>query len=232
MDQSLTKITSIPELLRRYDRHLLSVRGLARNTRSLHRHVFCRVLHFCFPGGQVTWGDLRFSDCVAFLKEEFARLSSRETPESVADGSSQRSAILWRRKAASPKAGKRLFPRFPPTVLPLCRGAYPKNSSKIWREPARETNGDTNVTEPSCFYVCASGFAVEKSRTSVWKTSIGETGACSCEFGENHRERVLPLPDDIGQAWWLIYARGAHGRPEFSNHCSLPFLLGVFTGTS
>src|SRR5262245_40589500 len=70
--------SSVPDLISQYEHHL-SARGLASNTRALHRHVTQSLFCFCFPAGQITWNDFQFSDCVGFLKKEFARLPSRET---------------------------------------------------------------------------------------------------------------------------------------------------------
>ena len=58
-----------------YEHYLLRVRGLARSTRNLHRYFVHRLFTSRFPGGQITWSDLRFSDFV----KEFARLPSRDT---------------------------------------------------------------------------------------------------------------------------------------------------------
>jgi len=72
-------ITSIPDFCLQYGDYLFRVRGLAASTRKLHRHVVCRFLRFRFPDGKIIGSELRFSVLVDFLKEEFARLSSRDT---------------------------------------------------------------------------------------------------------------------------------------------------------
>ena len=79
MHQSITPGCSIPDFCLQYGDYLFRVRGLSASARKLHRHVVCRFLTFRFPGGKVVVSDLRFTDLVDFLKEEFARLSNRET---------------------------------------------------------------------------------------------------------------------------------------------------------
>src|SRR5258707_12942911 len=79
MHQSISAGCSIPDFCQHYGDYLFRVRGLSGSTRKLHRHVICRLLTLRFPDGKVIVSDLRFKDLVDFLKEEFARLSSRET---------------------------------------------------------------------------------------------------------------------------------------------------------
>src|ERR1700681_2076427 len=56
-------------------------RGSAVSTRKLHRYVTQRWLTSRFASGVITWSDLRFSDCAAFVRTEFARLPSRATQQ-------------------------------------------------------------------------------------------------------------------------------------------------------
>src|SRR5579862_4680197 len=199
MDQSLTKITSIPELLRRYDRHLRSVRGLARNTRSLHRHVFRRLLRFCFPGGQVTWGDLRFSDCVAFLKKEFARLSSRETQKvwlmvlrSVLRYLAQEGCITEGWEAALPKV-----PTYRLASLP--RRLSEKQLEDL--ERACQGNKRRHQRYRALLLLCLRlGLRSGEIANLRLEDIDWRNGCLRIRSTKNHRERVLPLPDDIGQA--------------------------------
>ncbi len=82
MHQSITTGCSIPDFCSQYGDYLFRVRGLAASTRKLHRHVVCRFLTFRFPDKQIIVSELRFSDLVDFLKEEFARLSVGRVRES------------------------------------------------------------------------------------------------------------------------------------------------------
>src|SRR6202158_5571631 len=79
MHQSITTGCSISDFCSQYGNNLFRVHGLSASTRKLHRHVVCRFLTFRFPDERMIVSDLRFTDLVDFLKEEFARLSSRET---------------------------------------------------------------------------------------------------------------------------------------------------------
>jgi hypothetical protein len=73
--------TSIVEFTSQYDEYLLRVRGSAASTRQLHRHVAQRFLRHRFPDGFISWRDLDFSDCAAFVRAEFARLPSHDTQQ-------------------------------------------------------------------------------------------------------------------------------------------------------
>ena len=70
---------SIAAFTSQYDRYLLRVRGSATSTRQIHRLVAHRFLTCRFPDGVITWSDLRFSDCAAFVRKKFARLPSHDT---------------------------------------------------------------------------------------------------------------------------------------------------------
>src|SRR5260221_359989 len=64
-----------------YDQYLLRVRGSADSTRRLHRYVTQRLLTSRFLNGPIRWSDLRFSDCAAFVRKEFARLPNHDTQQ-------------------------------------------------------------------------------------------------------------------------------------------------------
>jgi hypothetical protein len=61
---------SIAAFTSQYDQYLQRVRGAADSTRKLYRHVTQRWLTSRFPSGVITWSDLRFSDCAAFVVME------------------------------------------------------------------------------------------------------------------------------------------------------------------
>ena len=79
MPASLVPGPSIAAFISQYDQYLLRVRGSAASTRQIHRLVVHRFLTCRFPDGVITWSDLRFSNCAAFVRKEFARLSSHDT---------------------------------------------------------------------------------------------------------------------------------------------------------
>jgi Phage integrase family len=70
---------SIAAFTSQYDQYLLRVRGSAASTRKIHRLVAHRFLACRFPDGVITWSDLSFGDCAAFIRKEFARLPSHDT---------------------------------------------------------------------------------------------------------------------------------------------------------
>lgn len=72
MSASSVSGLSIAAFASQYEQYLLRVRGSAVSTRKLHRYVTQRWLTARFPDGVITWSELRFSDCVAFVRTEFA----------------------------------------------------------------------------------------------------------------------------------------------------------------
>ena len=210
MEHSTTKITSIPELLGRYDRHLLGVRGLAGNTRALHRHVVRRLLCFCFPGGQVRWGNLHFCDCVAFLRKEFARLSSRETQKvwlmvlrSILRYLAQEGCITEGWEAALPK-----IPTYRLASLPW--GLSEKRLGDL--ESACQGNKPRHQRYRALLLLCLRlGLRVGEIANLHLEDIDWRNGCLQIRSTKNHRERILPLPDDVGQA---LVAHLRMGRPR------------------
>lgn len=210
MEHLPTQITSIPELVERYDHHLLSVRGLACDTRALHRHVVQRWLRFCFPGDQITWGTLRFCDCVAFLRKEFARLSSRETQKvwlmvlrSILRYLAQEGCISEGWEAALPK-------------IPTYRlASLPRHlSEKQLRDlnKACEGNKPRHRRYQALLLLCLRlGLRVGEIASLQLEDIDWRNGCLRIRSTKNHRERVLPLPDDVGQA---LVAHLRTGRPR------------------
>jgi len=199
MKHSNLKNTSIPELLARYDCHLLRVRGLAGNTRALHRHVVQRLLCFCFPDGQITWSRLRFCDCVAFLKKEFARLSRRETQRawlmvlrSILRYLAQESCITGGWDDALPK-----IPTYHLASLP--RHLSGKQLHDL--ENACQGNKPRHRRYRALLLLCLRlGLRVGELANLYLEDIDWRTGCLRIRSTKNHRERVLPLPDDVGQA--------------------------------
>lgn len=72
---------SIAAFTSQFDQYLLRARGSADSTRRLHRYVTQRFLTTRFPNGLITWSDLRFSDCAAFVRREFVRLPNHDTQQ-------------------------------------------------------------------------------------------------------------------------------------------------------
>ena len=60
--------SSLAAFALQFDQYLLRVRGSADSTRRLHRLVAHRFFASRFPDGVITWSDLRFSDCAAFVR--------------------------------------------------------------------------------------------------------------------------------------------------------------------
>jgi integrase len=210
MEKSPTKSTSIAEFTRRYDRHLLSVRGLARSTRALHERVVRRLLLFRFPGGQITWGDLRFGDCVAFLRKEFARLPSRESQKvwlmvlrSLLRYSAAEGYITRGWEAALPK-----IPSYRHASLP--RSLSEKQLRDLWK--ACQGNKPRHLRYRALLLLFLRlGLRVGEVANLHLEDIDWRNGCLRIRSTKSHRERVLPLPDDVGRA---LVAHLRAGRPH------------------
>jgi hypothetical protein len=77
MQNPTTEGLSLSMFESQYDAYLLTARGLSRSTRSLQHHVVHKLLSSSFPIGYISWSEIRFSDFVQFLTNEFARLHNR-----------------------------------------------------------------------------------------------------------------------------------------------------------
>ena len=79
MRQPAVTSCSVSQFCLEYDDCLGRLRGLSASTRKLHRYVVRRFLTIQFPDERINWSQLRFTNVVDFLREEFARLTSRDT---------------------------------------------------------------------------------------------------------------------------------------------------------
>lgn len=142
MHQSISTGCSIPDFCLKYGDYLFRVRGLSASTRKLHRHVVCRFLTSRFPDGKIIGSELRFSDLVDFLKQEFSRLSSRDTQRawlmilrSVLRYLSEAGQVPKGWEGALPKVANRSHARLPKNLSKeqvealraACRGEKPRH---------------------------------------------------------------------------------------------------------
>ena len=172
MHQSIITGCSIPDFRQHYGDYLFRVRGLSASTRKRHRHVVCRFLTFRFPDKQIIVSELGFSDLVDFLKEEFARLSSRESQRvwltilgSVLRYLSEAGQIPKGWEEALPKVANHSYAR-----LPKHLSHEQANALRAARK-----NRDTSATELYCFCSCVSDYAYRRWLVLPRATSIGKT---------------------------------------------------------
>ena len=202
---------SIAAFTSQYDQYLLRVRGSAVSTRKLHRYVTQRLLTSRFPNGVIAWSDLRFSDCAAFVRTEFARLPSRATQQTwlmvlrsllryLADDVGAVPAgwdtalprIVNRRHASLPR-------QLTEAQVQALFGACPKDTSRHVRDRAL------------LLVFLRLGLRREEVANLTVRDIDWRNGVLHIRSTKTHRDRDLPLPDDVGRA---VVAHLRHQRPH------------------
>lgn len=198
MDKHPTKHIRLAELIERYDRHL-SAQGLARRTQSIHRHVVQKLLHYRFPNGQIAWGDLHFCNCAEFLKAEFARLSSRETKRTWL--MVVRSVLrYWAAEGYIPGGWDAALPR-----IPFYRQAsLPRNlSAKQLADLEEACRGNKRQHlryRALLLLFWRLGLRTGEVANLHLQDIDWRNGCLRIRGTKSHKERLLPLPEDVGKA--------------------------------
>ena len=201
---------SIAAFTSQYDQYLLRVRGSADSTRRLHQYVSRRWLTSRFPNGVITWSDLRFSDCAAFVKTEFARLPSRDTQQtwlmvlrSLLRYLADVGAIPAGWEAALPRIANRQHARLPRQLteaqVQALFGACPKDTSRHVRDRAL------------LLVFLRLGLRREEVANLTVRDIDWRNGVLHIRSTKTYRDRDLPLPDDVGRA---MVAHLHHQRPH------------------
>lgn len=194
--QDLT--VSLSDFESQYDSHLLHGRGLSPSTRRLHRHVVHRVLALRFPAGRIAWSELCFHDFVQFLTQEFARLHSRGT---------QRSWLMILRSLLRYLAEEGHVPKGWDTALPsvanrqhahLPRGLSEEQVRALWK--ASEGRKPRNLRDRALLLLFLRfGLRTEEVISMAPGDINWKTGILTIRSTKTHRERILPLPHDVGE---------------------------------
>jgi site-specific recombinase XerD len=202
---------SIAAFTSQYDQYLLRVRGSADSTRRLHRYVTQQFLTSRFPNGLITWSDLRFSDCVAFVRKEFARLPSHDTQQTwlmilrsllryLAD---EVGAIPLGWDTALPRIANRRHARLPrqlsETQVQDLFGACPKNTPRHVRDRAL------------LLVFLRLGLRREEVANLTVRDIDWRNGLLHIRSTKTYQDRNLPLPEDVGRA---VVAHLRHQRPH------------------
>jgi integrase/recombinase XerD len=211
MPASLVPGPSIAAFTSQYDQYLLRVRGSAVFTRKLHRYVTQRFLTSRFTNGVIAWSNLRFSDCAAFVRMEFARLPSRATQQTwlmilrsllryLADDIG---AIPRGWDTALPRIANRQHASLPRQVTEaqvqaLFRGC-PKDTSRHVRDRAL------------LLVFLRLGLRREEVANLTVRDIDWRSGVLHIRSTKTYRDRNLPLPDDVGRA---VVAHLRHQRPH------------------
>lgn len=191
--------SSISDFTSQYEHHLLSVRGLAGNTLALHRRVVQGLFRFRFPDDEIIWRDFQFSDCVAFLRKEFARLPNRET---------QSVWLMVLRSVLRYLGDKGHIPRGWEAALPKIasyqHSSLPRRLSEeqlrdLWE--ACQGKKPRHLRYRALLLLCLRlGLRIGEA-ANLKLGDIDWKNACLHIRGtKSHRDRILPLPKDVGEA--------------------------------
>jgi site-specific recombinase XerD len=212
MHQSITPGCSIPDFCLQYGDYLFRVRGLAASTRKLHRHVVHRFLTFRFPDGKIIVSDLRFSDLVDFLKEEFARLSSRETQRawlmilrSVLRYLSEAGQIPKGWEGALPKVANHSYARLPKNLS--------QDQANALRAACRGEKQRHFRNRALLLLFLRLGLRVQEVAGLTPSDIDWENGYLKVRCTKTYNDRILPLPQDVGRAL-VAHLRKCRSHPE------------------
>ena len=202
---------SIAAFTLQFDQYLLRVRGSAESTRRLHRLVVHRFFTSRFPNGVITWSGLRFSDCAAFVRTEFARLPSHDTQKTwlmilrsllryLAD---EIGAIPRGWDAALPKIANRRQAHLPQhlsqTQVHDLFGACQKDTTRHVRDRAL------------ALIFLRLGLRREEVANLTVRDIDWRNGLLHICSTKTRQDRHLPLPEDVGHA---LVAPLQHQRPH------------------
>jgi integrase/recombinase XerD len=183
-----------------YDQHLLRVRGSAASTRRLHRLVSQRFLTWRFGDGAIVWSDLRFSECAAFVRQEFARLPSHETQRTwlmvlrslLRYLANEVGSIPRGWDAALPKIANRRHAHLPRQLsarqVQDLFGACRKDTSRHVRDRAL------------LLVLLRLGLRREEVANLAVRDIDWRNGLLHIRSTKTHQDRNLPLPEEVGEA--------------------------------
>lgn len=204
--------TSIAAFASQYDQYLLRVRGSAASTRRLHRLVAERLLRSRFPEGIITWSDLHFGNCAAFVRKEFARLPSHATQQtwlmslrSVLRYLADDAGVIPRGwDMALPKIANRQHARLPrqlsETQVQLLFGACQKDTSRHVRDRAL------------LLILLRLGLRREEVANLTVRDIDWRNGLLHIRSTKTYQDRNLPLPEDVGHAL-VAHLRNRRSHP-------------------
>ncbi len=203
---------SLDEFQSNYDSYL-RYRGLAEQTVKLHRQVLCRFFLWRFPMKQIQLSDIRFDDFVQFLTREYGRLRHRESQRvglmvirSLLRFLAQRGHIPEGWDSALPGIGTYQHARLPRCLSPeQVRFLFQASSGSKPR----------NVRDRAMLLLFLrlglrlGEVAHLRPRDIEWRN-----GTLTVRGTKSHRERVLPLPRDVGHAL-VAHLRAQRATPTY-----------------
>jgi integrase len=181
-----------------YHRYLVDVRGLAPNSCKLHLRVVGGLLHMCFPSDAIRWRDLRFSQIAEFLTKEFRRLPNHWT---------QRAWLMATRRLVRYLELEGHIPSGWEDALPkrvnwkrvnLPRGLSPEQIQGLWNSCQNATHRHLRDRALLLVYTKL-GLRTEEVAGLTLKDIDWKDGRLLVRSSKTRRERILPLPRDVGE---------------------------------
>ncbi len=200
MSKSSVPGLSIAAFTSQYDQYLLRVRGSAVSTRKLHRYVTQRWLTSRFPNGVITWSDLRFSDCTAFVRAEFARLPSRDTQQTWLMILRSLLRYLADDVGAIPAGWDTALPRIVnPRHASLPRPLTEAQVQALFSACPKDTSRHARDRALLLVFLRL-GLRREEVANLTVRDIDWRNGVLHIRSTKTYRDRDLPLPDDVGLA--------------------------------
>jgi integrase/recombinase XerD len=187
MEPSLKEGLSLAECVVGYDRYAQEVRGLAASTREMHRRLLRRFCNFRFGEEPVLWDAVCFTDIVRFLTTEFERFPNRGT---------QRTSLTSMRTLLRYLAEKSMVPKGWDEALPR---TTTRRHAHLPRQVSREQVSARRDRALLLLFLRL-GLRCEEVAHLKWRDIDWQGGSIRIFSQKSRRERILPLPQDVGKA--------------------------------
>jgi site-specific recombinase XerD len=187
------------------------VLGLSASTREIQRRILRRLCCFRFGDGPVGWHLICFTDIVSFLTAEFERLPNRGT---------QRVILTAMRTILRYLAETNAIPHGWDEAVP---GTATRRHADLPRQVSREQvqalfvasqgKKPRALRDRALFLLLLRlGLRCEEIAHLRWQDIDWEDGSLRIRSQKCRRERLLPLPEDVGEAL-AAYLRTFSSRP-------------------
>ena len=192
------KGVSTSDVESQYDAYLLKERGLSHSTRNLHHHVVHKLLSARFPSGNIDWSKVRFNDFVQFLTSEFARLRNRATQTAWLMILRSFVSYLFH-EGRMPPGWDAALPSATRKHISLPRGLSSEQVRALWS--ASEGRKSCNLRDRALLLVLLRlGLRAEEVANIALADIDWRSGCLKIRSAKTYRDRVLPLPQDVGKA--------------------------------
>ena len=199
MEPLSKKGLSLAECVARYDLYAREVRCLAASTRDIQRRILHRLCRFCFGDGPIAWDAICFTDIVRFLTAEFERYPNRGT---------QRAWLTSLRTILRYLAENNMVPTGWDEALPR---TATKRHADLPRQLSREqiralfkaSHGNKWIARRDralLLLFLRLGLRCEEAAHLKWQDIDWQAGSIRICSQKSRRERILPLPEDVGKA--------------------------------